>query len=590
MYTMKEVLELVCVQHSNSSALKFVQALSTEECEARMVGKEAQKKYGLKSPKLSKCLISLGLPAKAVSLALASANISEVARVTAGIEDLLEMGDSVHYKSCQRTGGPMRKVEELSPYMGTCLWLFVVGERMSLNGKGFVARRLLRMMFKDELCTEPAGIYIERAYGDVSLLPNDVLLDFFGLPLLKYESEAEGIPLYCPSALHGYNDTLAKALKQQKYSLVECKKKSLLKAAYTGRHLQSGAYHCSLAENRYNPQNQRFATPALPNPWRGLVSKDERAVIQIWISLFGYPHQRMERTTYFDIISCSSLVEKLKVMVYRQDHRLFASVVNDNDLDTDYFLEVQKSRIVVERDVEQLGFLKAVSILSKWITKEGIVSDQDLELVNLWVDCFGYPREGEMFSVSYQNAHITHMGRKYKVRYCGGTEIAITLTIDGIEKYFFSYYSRRKESRVLLSLPKLGFEPAVSIELAEATSIVSSLLGFCPISVGRDFSFGDSELSIWVSSGIRVRVSKPGQVKGVMLEVQNYKVEVHEDCPELGFWRAVTLEEEFYGNTYYSDRRTVQRDCPELGFWRAVPIICYQVNETLWVTGPLHTK
>jgi hypothetical protein len=253
--------------------------------------------YSLKSPKLSKALIQMGLPEKVVSQALSTSVLSEVARISSDVNDLLEMGDSKHYKSCQRAGHPQRVVEELIPYLGKSLWLLVVGQRMSINGKGFVARRLLRLMYRDTLCTEPAGIYLEAHYGDLSVLSNKAVTNFFEahygdlhLPLLGPGSkDKERVPLYCPSAVHGYNDTLRRGIEHTFYTPISEKVKSLTQFAYSNRERRGGVYLCSLAENIYNPQNGRFSPPPLPTPWRGLITSEKRAEIEALIGFLGYP-------------------------------------------------------------------------------------------------------------------------------------------------------------------------------------------------------------------------------------------------------------------------------------------------------------
>jgi hypothetical protein len=541
MYTVKETVLYFSIQNNSARALNFINSLSSQECETRTLSKETMAAYSLKSPKLSKALVAMGLPEKVVSQALSTSVLSEVARISSDVNDLLEMGDSKHYKSCQSAGNPLRAVEELIPYLGKSLWLLVVGQRMSINGKGFVARRLLRLMYKDRLCTEPAGVYIDRVYGDPSLLPKKVIYDFFGLPILSFSYEASALPpLYCPSALHGYNDTLVSSLQQFSYTPLEYRKMSLTQFAYSNREKRGRVYLCSIAENIYNPQNGRFSPPPLPTPWRGLISKEERLIIDVWIGLFGYPRQNIKRMSNAVIISCTSFVGKIEVKVIKDGNKVFSSVVGGNIDPIPKFLEIQGTRIEVKRDVKELGFFKPVSLLSKLVVGKDTLTEEDLELVNFWIDTFGYPVDGETFSLSHQNAFITYRGIRYIIRYYGGAEISIILQQE--ERHLFTYYPLRKESRVLLSMTELGFEEAVSIKMGEATSVVSSLLGFCPVRVGQYFTFGDHALCIEVSSTdkILVDITKPGEKFGdTFLVIEEGSLLVGEDCPELGFWAAV---------------------------------------------------
>ena len=364
MYTIKEIISLVAVQYSNCSVKKLAERLTKEECSSRMLSKKTQKAFGLKKPKLSRALIDLGLPEKIVSLALAGANLEDIPRVSADVADLLEMGDSVHYRSCQRKGSGLREVEQLVPFLGTSLWVYVVGERMSVNGSGFKARRLLRMMYHDAQCTKPAGVYLETVYGDPSLLPNEEVQRFFKLPLLKpwYEKQ---VPLYCPSAEYGYNDTLAKKLEQNMYQYIDSSAKSIIWEAYEQRPRQGGVYTHSLKENTYNPQNAKFRSFPPERKWRGFLGYNQRALIEAWISIFGYPQERFETSE----LHCTSEIKGVKPEVQFwytgagiTDYCRFHFGTYNQYGERDVFLDKLPGRMEVRRNLPELSFYKPVDI------------------------------------------------------------------------------------------------------------------------------------------------------------------------------------------------------------------------------------
>lgn len=141
---------------------------------------------------------------------------------------------------------------------------------------------------------------------------------------------------------------------------------------------------------------------------------------------------------------------------------------------------------------------------------------------------------------------------------------------------------------------QIGLQAAINLVYAAAKLNACRLIGFCPIGIEEDFYFGCYRLSIYVKGSpenFTVFINKPESgFPETLLVVKEDSLEVLEDFPELGFRKAVTLEQELYGDTLYTYRRVVQKDYPELGFWKAVPVICYQVKDKLWVTGPLPTK
>lgn len=315
--------------------------LTSAEWESKQLSPKRVKELGLKSPKLSKAMVALGVPPKEVSILLgtnyAKKGDSAATRVLSDQESCKEQGNSIHYSSCQATdpraewegGDSYNRISQELGYMGTHLFLWVVGEPMSKNGEGFEARAKLRVMYEDRACKEVAGLYIDRPYGK-----HQLLLDNLDSLQAWWEDwcEAKGVPglpilmppvwnrdngagndfqymyggrypkkLYCPSAKGGYQDTLTHGLGGYDCFVdVTAKSKNLLMRAYTERSKFGGVYASPLTDVVYNPQKGEVKAPVVKLPSaRPPVTELYRTGVTLIRNLFG-PVERFQQGSSAD--------------------------------------------------------------------------------------------------------------------------------------------------------------------------------------------------------------------------------------------------------------------------------------------------
>jgi hypothetical protein len=259
----------------------------------------------------------------------APTNSPSLPRVSSEVDDLLEQGDSRHYDSCQRTGGKLNVVKNEVKFLGKALWLFIIGQRRSVDSEGFLARAKIRLLTKDMAGQEPAAFYVERPYGQhAALLQNlTVLQEWVGnwcrergvpsLPLLiapVWDRDNGGgrdfqqmyggrfhTPLYCPSAGGGYQDTMTRGIGPYDFFEVVPSEdgdfsycfKMAVRKVYKNRPSQGGVYLCALREYRWNPQKFMFQYPSPPRRWRGMISAHHRGQIEVLLGYLGYPRNRI---------------------------------------------------------------------------------------------------------------------------------------------------------------------------------------------------------------------------------------------------------------------------------------------------------
>lgn len=402
---LQQALTLTGVQQNNAKALTLAALLTDEECQTRQLSKETlgvmrrlTPKVG-SSPKLSKVLLGLGLPQKVVSLLLAAPNAAALPRVSSISEDLLEQGDSVHYESCQSTGNPLSRVSQEIQFLGESLWLFVIGQRKSLDGQGFTARAKIRLMTLDPEGQEPAGFYLERPYGQYSslLMHLEVLREWVSewckekgltpLPILiapVWQRDNGGSndfqtlyggsyakSLYCPSCAGGYMDTMVWGASARYDFFKEVARpepipsredadayKAFLmravKKAYMERPFFVGVYTCALNEHVWNPQILGFQHPPLPKRWRGTITKAHRKGLKTLIKHLGYPKAPVyfgDADTYF---------------MYKESHDtawlLFPDDGSMHVDDGEAWVKVIDNDNVVHSDCPERGFYEALNI------------------------------------------------------------------------------------------------------------------------------------------------------------------------------------------------------------------------------------
>ena len=390
-----EIIALLAVQFNSPSVKKLSELLTEEECATRMLCKSTLAELKrlcprVSSPRLSKVLISLGLPEKAVSLALSTPTADTLPRVSAELVDLLEMGDSTHFTSCQATGNGLRQVEELIPYLGEHLFLWLLGERKSISTDGFKARALLRVMYSDKEYTQPAGLYIDRPYGQSGTLllylahlkewwDNwSLSKGFTSSPILMppvwqrdngggndFQHLHGGLYsefLYCPSAEAGYNDTLThQSGPYDCFSALDLEVRNLHLKAYYERPWEGGVYLCSLKEHLYNAQKCAFLPPPREKGSRGLITSEEREQIQTLISFFGYPDRNSFKRVTYVYNGISVTLRGQEIALIRQ-MLYYPSLEEEGEYIELYDFSSQK----VEHNLPELGFWRAVRLKDRF--------------------------------------------------------------------------------------------------------------------------------------------------------------------------------------------------------------------------------
>lgn len=308
--------------------------LTCDEWESKQLSSERVKALGLRSPKLSKAMVALGIPQKEVAVLL-GANYTKNTVSSASTKVLIdkdsckEQGNSIHYSSCQATdsraqwggGNSYYQVHDELGYMGKSLFLWVVGEPMSKDGKGFEARAKLRVMYADRKYEQVAGLYIDRPYGKHQMLLDnlDELQAWWSnwceaqecgtqpilMPPVWNRDNGAGNDfqyayggrysrkLYCPSAEGGYQDTLTHG--QGGYDCfvdITAQNKSLLLKAYTKRSKFGGVYYSALTDVVYNPQKGEVTSSVVALPTaRASISQKYRvfyAYCRKWFGATGF--------------------------------------------------------------------------------------------------------------------------------------------------------------------------------------------------------------------------------------------------------------------------------------------------------------
>ena len=303
-----------------------LKGLTCEEWGSKQLSSERVKALGLRSPKLSKALVALGVPTQEVSILLGAnyenKKLGAKTEVLQNSAACMEQGNSIYYSSCQATNSRAAwngsqdyiKVRDELPYIGKTWFLWVVGQPMSVDDKGFEARAKLRVMYTDKTCKEVAGLYIDRPYGKYQTLLDSLYeLEIWWAEYQASKGWSEAIrpilmppvwqrengagndfqysyggryskKLYCPSATYGYQDTLNQGIGGYDCFVdITANRKSLLMEAYTKRTKIGGVYHNSLQETNYNPQKGLVTAPVVTLPqWRQLDDLDREFIAEFY--------------------------------------------------------------------------------------------------------------------------------------------------------------------------------------------------------------------------------------------------------------------------------------------------------------------
>lgn len=375
---------------------RLAEFMTKEEWNCKILSSLTMKRLGLKgSPKLSKVLVSLGVPMRKVELMLGgsvksvvASNVSYVTSDEAYIED---QGNSIYYSSCQATdsrakwsgGDSYCRVEEDLDAIESGLFLWCIGDPMHKDGKGYIARAKLRLLTDYEGYTK--GLYIDRPYGAHQLLMDNVqdLVDWWSdycaeqgygnQPIylaptwqredgegadFEYRFGGRSKSMYCPSATLGYQDTMTNGYGPYTFfKRLGVESGTWLKKAYLARPKQDNVYLCSLKDVDYNAQKAAFVTPNVADkPWRGFISQEQKRLAYFALKYVGKPEpdskfdfSGMTCEVKFTIGNKSIIIDSYGSSLFKvsYDHRIIMSMSHNNYL-------------TIESDgLSDLGFAKA---------------------------------------------------------------------------------------------------------------------------------------------------------------------------------------------------------------------------------------
>ena len=302
----QDMLKLAAINSNNSKLVELAKQLTPDEWISKKIGNK----------KLSRHLLSIGLDNKDVSDLLSATATDTMTRIVSDEDTCRNQGNSIYYSSCQATddrakhdaNSSMNTIDGDMKHLGESLFFWVAGNSMSVDGKGFTARAKLRIMYSDPNHTKIFGLWLEKIYGNASILMSNFndLTNWWirdmqqSTSIYKHCSDRSNIPVFIPSAANGYQDT---ALTSTHYYQVVMNE-SLLSKAYKMRSFNkfksSKTYKYSLADVKFNPQNCEFILPkVVDKSYRGEIDSDTRRYINILIELFGFPKSsKFDKTNY----------------------------------------------------------------------------------------------------------------------------------------------------------------------------------------------------------------------------------------------------------------------------------------------------
>lgn len=376
---------------------RLAEFLTKEEWNAKLLSSLTMKRLGLKgSPKLSKVLVSQGVPSRKVELMLGgsvksvvASNVSYVTNDAAYIE---AQGNSVYYSSCQATDSRAKwsgddsycRVEEDLQAIESGLFLWCIGDPMHKDGKGFIARAKLRLLTDSD--NEVCGLYIDRPYGAHQLLMDNVddLVSWWSdhcaeqgygnQPIylapswqredgeganFEYRFGGRSKPMYCHSAELGYQDSMSNGYGPYTFfKRLGVESGTWTKKAYLARPKQDNVYLCSLKDVDYNAQKAAFVTPnVVDKPWRGFISEEQKELAYNAIQYIRMPDSKFDfsNSKYevrFVINNKSIIIDSYGSSVFKvtYDHRTAFSLSHNN------WLEVESNGL------KDLGFMVADQI------------------------------------------------------------------------------------------------------------------------------------------------------------------------------------------------------------------------------------
>lgn len=376
--------------------LQFGVKLTQDEWDAGKLSKERCAQLGVRSPKLSKALIALGMPAERVAMLLSgkstkSDGVTQVWGEDHYTDALYDQGNSIHYSSCQATdsgakwfqdsnhGPEYNEIAGDRKFWGESLFIWAVGQPMSWDGEGFKARAKLRVCYEKD-SKEVAGLYIDRPYGQYNLLLDNIsqlnhwwdtyskergypITPLLMAPLWQrndgggsdFQSEYGGRYerlLWVPSYSSGYQDTLSGGHGGLYDFFIDVSSNTPLTVrTYKAREKVKGVRHHNVKEVMYNPQKGLTKLEVkLPD-----ARKISRAAIKSWQWMWGNPSRPFAHR------KASVASDGLKVCI---TNKIVYFSKND-----DYpFFKIQKDEEgVIRREVnhDEGDFLAAIPLWTK---------------------------------------------------------------------------------------------------------------------------------------------------------------------------------------------------------------------------------
>ena len=375
---------------------RLAEFLTKEEWNCKVLSSLTMKRLGLKgSPKLSKVLVSLGVPSRKVELMLGgsvkSVQASNVSYVTNDEAYIEAQGNSVYYSSCQATDDRAKwsgddsynRVDQDLEAIESGLFLWCIGDPMHVDGKGFIARAKLRLLTDYNGYTK--GLYIDRPYGAHQLLMDNVddLVSWWSnhcaeqgygnQPIylaptwqredgeganFEYRFGGRSKPMYCPSAEVGYQDTMTNGYGPYTFfKRLGVESGTWTKKAYLARPKQDNVYLCSLKDVDYNAQKAAFVVPNVADKsWRGFITEDQRELAYTLIKYLGMPDSKFEFELNNRVIA---KYNNKSIRVFKDEYSI--EIVYDHNIlfripTTSY---VHFQGIEVKQEMSELGFYKA---------------------------------------------------------------------------------------------------------------------------------------------------------------------------------------------------------------------------------------
>lgn len=480
MNLLTEELKILAVLTNSPEVLELVKGLSKEELETRVVSKAKMIEYKLRgSPKLSKIFLSFGIPQKLVSLAL-SAQAGGSSRISAHLMDLRDQGNSIYYSSCQATDRRSKwfthgvgNAEYLNihgdePHLGKSLFMWVSGQRMSIDGKGFKARAKLRLIYShpvDWFGNELLAVYVDRIYGDEALLKADlpllkewVQLTFGNVKIVSATTQWSekrgfifGTEVFCPSAASGYQDSTPSQIKSDTYhKLLSSERESYFLYKYQLRKKQCGVYGVRTGELELQEERVR---PHLTSRTREL--------IKTWISILGYPDRDSRFRETFTPGSGNEFVLRgtkggLTVGLIQQERCLYTFKGDTREA----LLRLGVSHTNVLSTSTELGFYPAVGY-------------ETYGKITATLNLLGLPNPTEVYRLSLDNSIYRVVCKSFTLTYNSKTSEFTNsegeLLIKGIEPtvhtYLCSHLGLEKATIVSKSSYSRGFEQAIPVNL-----------------------------------------------------------------------------------------------------------------------------